>query len=188
MKIAINGSLGSGKSTVAKKLAEEMGWTYLSTGARFRAMAKERGMDLGAFSEMAEKDPGIDQAVDDWLRSFNDSEKNLIIDSRMAPFFIQDALKIRLKVSDSEGARRIFSDTTRGEEESFSAIEEAEKAYRLRSRSEVTRYFDKYGVDVEDETQYDLVIDTSQLTVQQVCDRIQQRLLDHAPQAKIQEL
>lgn len=36
--IAIDGPAGSGKSTVARKLAEELGWSFLDTGAMYRAV------------------------------------------------------------------------------------------------------------------------------------------------------
>ncbi len=37
--IAIDGPAGAGKSTIAKKLAKEMGFIYLDTGAMYRACA-----------------------------------------------------------------------------------------------------------------------------------------------------
>ena len=39
MNIAIDGPAGAGKSTIAKKLAKEMGFIYVDTGAMYRAMA-----------------------------------------------------------------------------------------------------------------------------------------------------
>lgn len=39
MNIAIDGPAGAGKSTIAKKLAKEMGYVYVDTGAMYRAMA-----------------------------------------------------------------------------------------------------------------------------------------------------
>lgn len=36
MIIAIDGPAGSGKSTIAKKLAEELDFVYLDTGAMYR--------------------------------------------------------------------------------------------------------------------------------------------------------
>ena len=39
MKIAIDGPAGAGKSTIAKKLAGELGFVYLDTGAMYRAVA-----------------------------------------------------------------------------------------------------------------------------------------------------
>lgn len=38
-QIAIDGPIGSGKSTVAKKLAEQLGFTYIDTGAMYRAVS-----------------------------------------------------------------------------------------------------------------------------------------------------
>ena len=36
--VAIDGPAGAGKSTVARKLAERLGWRFLDTGALYRAM------------------------------------------------------------------------------------------------------------------------------------------------------
>ena len=47
--IAIDGPAGAGKSTVAKRLAKELGYTYMDTGAMYRAFAwrvMEQGIDL----------------------------------------------------------------------------------------------------------------------------------------------
>jgi cytidylate kinase len=37
--ITIDGPAGSGKSTVAKQVAQQLGWTYLTTGAIYRSLA-----------------------------------------------------------------------------------------------------------------------------------------------------
>ena len=47
--ITIDGPAGAGKSTVAKKVAQELGLTYLDTGAMYRAvtlLALRRGVDV----------------------------------------------------------------------------------------------------------------------------------------------
>ncbi|MBI3354767.1 MAG: (d)CMP kinase, partial [Nitrospirae bacterium] len=47
--IAIDGPAGSGKSTLAKFLAKELGFTYIDTGAMYRAVAlkaHEIGIDM----------------------------------------------------------------------------------------------------------------------------------------------
>jgi cytidylate kinase len=49
MIVAIDGPAGSGKSTVARGVARRLGFTYLDSGAMYRAvtlLALERGMDL----------------------------------------------------------------------------------------------------------------------------------------------
>jgi cytidylate kinase len=47
--IAIDGPAGAGKSTVAKRVAKELGYTYMDTGAMYRAFAwkvAQRGVDV----------------------------------------------------------------------------------------------------------------------------------------------
>ena len=49
MIVAIDGPAGTGKSTVARRLSERLGFRYLDTGAMYRALtwlALERGIDL----------------------------------------------------------------------------------------------------------------------------------------------
>ena len=49
MIVAIDGPAGAGKSTVARRLAERLGFDYLDTGAMYRALtwlAMQRGLDL----------------------------------------------------------------------------------------------------------------------------------------------
>ena len=49
MIVAIDGPAGAGKSTVARRLAERLGFRYLDTGAMYRAvtwLALERGVEL----------------------------------------------------------------------------------------------------------------------------------------------
>jgi cytidylate kinase len=55
--VAIDGPAGAGKSTVARRLAERLGFRYLDTGAMYRALtwlALERGADLDDEPELAE--------------------------------------------------------------------------------------------------------------------------------------
>ena len=57
MIIAIDGPAGAGKSTVARRLAERLGFRYLDTGAMYRALtwlALERDVDLDDEAELAE--------------------------------------------------------------------------------------------------------------------------------------
>jgi cytidylate kinase len=47
--VAIDGPAGSGKSTVARAVAEQLGWSFLDTGAMYRAVTVEvleRGLDV----------------------------------------------------------------------------------------------------------------------------------------------
>ncbi|HTM11144.1 MAG TPA: (d)CMP kinase [Verrucomicrobiae bacterium] len=53
--VAIDGPAGAGKSTVAKRLAKELGYTYMDTGAMYRAFAlkaRRDGIDLESESDL----------------------------------------------------------------------------------------------------------------------------------------
>jgi len=57
MIVAIDGPAGAGKSTVARALAERLGFRYLDTGAMYRALtwlAIQRGIDLSAADKLAD--------------------------------------------------------------------------------------------------------------------------------------
>jgi cytidylate kinase len=61
--VAIDGPAGAGKSTVARALAERLGFRYLDTGAMYRALtwlAMQRRLDLGdaeGLAQLARENP-----------------------------------------------------------------------------------------------------------------------------------
>jgi cytidylate kinase len=64
--IAIDGPSGAGKSTVAKLLAGRLGYTYVDTGAMYRAVgwkAKQDGVDPGDETALARLCAGIDISI-----------------------------------------------------------------------------------------------------------------------------
>ena len=74
MIVAIDGPAGAGKSTVARALAERLGFRYLDTGAMYRAvtwLAMQRGVDLGdakALAALAHAEPvTFDDADRVWI-------------------------------------------------------------------------------------------------------------------------
>jgi CMP/dCMP kinase len=55
MVVAIDGPAGAGKSTVAREAARALGFTYLDSGAMYRAVGLMAQRDGGAASEHAQK-------------------------------------------------------------------------------------------------------------------------------------
>ena len=66
MIISISGNHGSGKSTVAKKLAEHLSWPRYYMGGLRREAAARRGMSLGEYNKLGESDPRTDLEVDEY--------------------------------------------------------------------------------------------------------------------------
>jgi cytidylate kinase len=59
--VAIDGPSGAGKSTVARAVAQRLGFTYLDTGAMYRAVAlaaSERGLEPAVLAPALEIEPG----------------------------------------------------------------------------------------------------------------------------------
>lgn len=74
MIVAIDGPAGAGKSTVARRLAERLGFRYLDTGAMYRAvtwLALQRELDLEdgpALGALAESTPvDLDEQGSVWI-------------------------------------------------------------------------------------------------------------------------
>jgi cytidylate kinase len=74
MIVAIDGPAGAGKSTVASRLAERLGYRYLDTGAMYRALtwlAMTRDIDLSAgekLGALAEENPiALDESGRVWI-------------------------------------------------------------------------------------------------------------------------
>lgn len=177
MIITISGKPGSGKSTVAKLVAAKLGFRHYSTGEFFRKMAAEQKMSLIDFSKLCEKDRAFDIKTDKWQSNLGKKEDNFVIDARLGFHFIPRAKKIFLDITPEEAAKRIFSDKAR-----FSSIKKAEeqpmtiyeelKLIKRRQKSERMRYKDYYCIDLYGKKNFDLVVDTTNLTIQEVVDKV----------------
>ena len=165
-KISLAGDLGSGKSTVSKILIEALGAEYYSTGSIVRAIAERMGMTIGELNIYMETHPEIDNEVDDGLVALANDPRALIIDSRMAWHFTKGTFKVYLSTDIETSAARIMG-ANRSCEQS-STFEEAVAGTRARRSSEKKRYSEQYGVDITDLMNYDLVVDTTYATPEEI--------------------
>ena len=157
--ITLTGDLGSGKSSVSKILIERLNYDYIHTGKIQREIADKYNMTTLELNKYAETHPEIDEEIDSTFKSLNDST-DLIVDSRLAWFFIPKSFKVFLKTDVEVSARRILNDPKRGNEK-YSSMEEAVNNINARKESENRRYMELYGADCSDLSNFDLVIDTS---------------------------
>lgn len=169
MKVTITGDLGSGKSTVAKRVSAATNFDYISTGSIFRSLAKEAGMDVLEFNRLALTDKAIDDKVDGKLKEYNNYDKDILIDSRLAWHFIEDAHNIYFEVNPMEAAKRVFNDKIRSCEKGYTDILSAYNDLRSRKMTENVRYQGRYGIDCNDIRNYDIIINTTDVSIDEVC-------------------
>jgi cytidylate kinase len=156
MLITISGLPGSGKTTVARLVAAELGLEHVYAGNIFRRQAEAAGLTLREYLQRAETDPTIDRQLDDRMRE-RARGGQAVLEGRLAAFIAGqakvDALKVYLDASEDVRAARI-TDREGG------ATAERLREIQARETSDWQRYRDIYGVDYHDRSLYDAVVET----------------------------
>lgn len=173
MFITINGHLGSGKSTVCSLLKEKHGFDVFSTGTIQRQLARKRNMTTLDFNKLSENDCSIDHYIDRTVVEFAENNKGelVVFDSRLAWHFVPNSFKVRLTIHPIVAAERIVPNR-RSMEESYDSIEDAINLLSERQKSEALRYKSIYNIDVDNPNNYDFIVDTGQLTPEEVANTI----------------
>ena len=169
-KMSISGDIGSGKTAVSRRLQKATGYPLYSTGGLQRQIATRYGMTTLELNKYAETHPEIDDEIDGESIRLGRTDEAFIIDSRIAWHFIPHSFKVYLSVDLDESARRILGDERQGE--SYDDLETARAEILKRRRSEVERFRKIYGIDLSDLGNYDLVVDTSHATPDEVADDV----------------
>ncbi len=182
--ITISGDPASGKGTCVRGLRErfeKQGYEVkvVSVGEIFRQLAEKQGMTIAQFAGSLENCKGKDQdlIMEESIKKLGERiEKSgkdnciYIFDARMAWLCIPDSFKVSLKTDAKIGGERAFKDKKRGKEDSYETLEEAIRETEARKNGDRGKFLKKYGVDIFDENNFDLVIDASYSTPQDVLD------------------
>ena len=176
MIIVVGGPPGSGKTTATERFAAAHGYHLVSAGVKFRAMAEARGMSLEAFGAAAEKDHEIDRTLDreilEEVLRYDASGRDVIVDGRIQAHLLAARRIPCLKIlNDAPLAIRV--DRIAGREGKPAAHVEAE--IREREASERRRYCAIYGIDLDDGSVFDMVIDSSRASPDEIVARMASR-------------
>lgn len=144
----------------------------------------ENANNLKEFREVRKIiDTIIDTRTEAKIREFNSIERPnevLIVNARVAGIISNNktpneppVFSVRLISDPQVAAERLFNDKRRGKEDSkYASVEEAYEAREKRRIGEQERYIKRYGIDLEDEDNYNLIIDTSYSTPEDIADTI----------------
>ena len=176
--ISLAGDLASGKGTVSKILMQKLNYGVYRNGEYFRSLAKKMNMTVTEFNKYVVEHPEIDQQIEKSAAEYAKDHNNFIIDARLGWYAVPESFKVYLTVDINEAAKRAFYDKNRKDTENLATIEEQKKDMIERSRIENERYWEIYHVRKDNMKNYDLVIDTSKITPEEVADKIIEKYLN----------
>ena len=173
MKITLAGSPGSGKSTLRNLLAEHYGLSAKGTGDFMRELSCKYGYsDITQFLvEYVSEHPEVDHQVDEEQRIFGKENDNFVLDAHLGFHFVPDSIRICLICDLEEAARRILDDIERTTEEATN-ISDSMAASQKRRDTMQKNFMNLYQVDINDHSNFDLVLDTTILSSVQAFERV----------------
>jgi cytidylate kinase len=170
--VCISGLAGTGKSTLAKKLAKKYGLKYYSGGDALKALAIAEGYDTSSrgwwespeglsFLERRAKNAKFDKEVDEQLLEYA-GHGNVLLDSWTMPWLLKTGFKIWLLASKEKRAERVAKRDKITAKEALEVLKEKEAKTRA-------IYKKLYGFVLgEDFKPFHLVLDTDNLNADDV--------------------
>jgi cytidylate kinase len=170
--VCISGMAGTGKSTLAKKIAKKYDLKYYSGGDALKALAADEGYNskspgwwespegLG-FLAKREQDLTFDKLVDDKLIEFA-QKGEVLLDSWTMPWLIDCGFKIWLAASINKRTERIAKRDNLTKSKALKVLKEKEARTK-------NIYKKLYGFELgEDFTPFHLILDTEKLDAKEV--------------------
>lgn len=170
--ISITGDLASGQSTVSKMLAEKLNYSLYRNGTYFRELAIKNNMSVTEFGEYVEKHPEIDKQIEKSATEYAKTHKNIVIDAKLGWYAVPESFKVYLKVDMNIAAKRAFADPNRKRSENLPTLEAQKEDMIKRTKNDLLRYYKLYNVKRDDMSNYDFILDTGNLSPEQVLLKI----------------
>ena len=163
MKIAISGKSGCGNSTVSRIVARRLGFKLVNY--TFHSIAQEIGVSFDEMCELAEQDDKWDLYIDERQVEMA-REGRTVLGSRLAVWVLDDAdfrvyLDARLVVRAERIQKREGGD-----------LQSVKDKTTARDKRDHDRYLRLYGIDNNDFGFVDMVVDTEDMTPEEIADTI----------------
>ena len=171
MKIAISGPPGSGTTTVAKLVAEKLGYELISAGEIFRQMARERGYTIEEFSKIAEENEEIDYYIDRTQKELAKSKKNVVVEGRLSAWVVEDSFRVFIFAPEDVRVERIAKREGK-------SIEKVREETRRREMHERSRYRKYYGINIDDWSIYHLIFNSACFSAEAIAKLIVEAVND----------
>jgi cytidylate kinase len=151
-RIAISGKSGCGNTTISGLAAGALGLRLINF--TFRALAEEKGMSLAEVLALAAKDDSWDREVDSRQIALAREDGGCVLGSRLAIWMLEEAdLKVYLKAKPETRAKRIVK-------REGGSLEDIASFTAERDRQDRERYLRIYGIDNDNYSFADIIIDT----------------------------
>ena len=182
MKVSISGLTHSGKSYHATRIAEEFGLRYVSGSQVLLEVAgvtpngdhfwtSDEGFQLAR--ERA-KDTSIDEKTDQAILHIADIYHDVVFDSWTFPWLYKGNDLYRIYLARNLQARVGVSHNSR--QQMPYPEDELKKRIRRKDRETKKLFKDRYGIDIRNTSQFNLVINNSTLSAEQTYARIRSEL------------
>ncbi|MFB6234503.1 MAG: (d)CMP kinase [Halopenitus sp.] len=153
--LTVSGPPGCGATTLAEGLATALDCAYVSGGEIFREIAEERNETLSELIAVAGESDEIDRELDRRLQRIAEkwgaANKPFVLESRLAGWIAGNRADLRIRLNAPEEVR---IERTGDRAEMASEMQ-------VREVIEAQRYESYYGIDIDDQSFYDLTINTA---------------------------
>jgi cytidylate kinase len=109
--------------------------------------------------------------VDEEQRIYGKENDDFVLDAHLGFHFVPDSIRICLICDLEEAARRILDDSGRTTE-SATNIKDSIDSSQQRRDTMHKNFLSLYQVDIDDHSNFDLVLDTSRLTSVEVFEKV----------------
>ena len=165
LRIAISSHSGCGNTTATNNVGRTLGLEVVNY--TFRDLAQDLGISFEEIQREAAKSRIYDLLTD--LKLMRTSLRpRVVVGSRLAGWLIDADLRVWLHAPLEARAKRIFQ----READKHASYESV--LYRTLQRDEQNRkrYLEVYGIDINDRSDFDIIINTERLTAEQVSSLI----------------